>query len=145
MDYIHTARSVEDRLLSYRKDESGWKTCKKTVSVHQNCVIFYSRCSINTHCVLFLEWCCGVLETLLWIRGICVSIHLWIKLWSWLCHRDVICADFSCGINTVVSETPVHSFNMRNIMRSYSLWDISILMLSGKEKSILKSQRHVLL
>ncbi|CAM4518699.1 unnamed protein product [Leuciscus chuanchicus] len=33
MDYMHTARSVEDRLLSYKKDESGWKTCKKTNDV----------------------------------------------------------------------------------------------------------------
>ncbi len=114
MDYTHTARSVEDRLLSYRKDESGWKTCKKTVSVHQNCVIFYSRWSINTHCVLFLEWCCGVLETLLWIRGICVSIHLWITLWSWLCHRDVICADFSSGINTRVRTV------MKNLEKSWN-------------------------
>ncbi|KAK3533921.1 hypothetical protein QTP70_034910, partial [Hemibagrus guttatus] len=30
MDYEEKANSVADRLLSYRKDESGWKICKKT-------------------------------------------------------------------------------------------------------------------
>ncbi len=141
MDYTHTARSVEDRLLSYRKDESGWKTCKKTVSVHQNCVIFYSRWSINTRCVLFLEWCCGVLETLLWIRGICVSIHLWITLWSWLCHRDVICADFSSGINTVVSQTPVHialiwEISCAHTIRPYSACETHIHTHAVRERKI---------
>lgn len=32
MDYEEKANSVADRLLSYRKDESGWKICKKSVS-----------------------------------------------------------------------------------------------------------------
>jgi len=41
MDYMHTARSVEDRLMGYKKDESGWKTCKKTVSMKQKCLFFH--------------------------------------------------------------------------------------------------------
>lgn len=32
MDYEEKASSVAERLLSYRKDESGWKICKKSVS-----------------------------------------------------------------------------------------------------------------
>ncbi|KAG7327396.1 hypothetical protein KOW79_009002 [Hemibagrus wyckioides] len=38
MDYEEKANSVADRLLSYRKDESGWKICKKT-----NDVVVYWR------------------------------------------------------------------------------------------------------
>ncbi|XP_062869385.1 stAR-related lipid transfer protein 5 [Trichomycterus rosablanca] len=33
MDYKEKAHSVAELLLSYRKDESGWKTCKKTNEV----------------------------------------------------------------------------------------------------------------
>ncbi|KAF7703172.1 stAR-related lipid transfer protein 5 [Silurus meridionalis] len=33
MDYEEKANSVADRLLSYRKDESGWKICKKSNEV----------------------------------------------------------------------------------------------------------------
>ncbi|KAF4083052.1 hypothetical protein AMELA_G00135580 [Ameiurus melas] len=33
MDYEDKANSVADRLLSYRKDESGWKICKKSNDV----------------------------------------------------------------------------------------------------------------
>ncbi|KAF5906188.1 stAR-related lipid transfer protein 5, partial [Clarias magur] len=33
MDYEEKAGSVADRLLSYRRDESGWKICKKSNDV----------------------------------------------------------------------------------------------------------------
>ncbi|XP_060796460.1 stAR-related lipid transfer protein 5 [Neoarius graeffei] len=33
MEYEEKARSVAERLLSYRKDESGWKICKKSNEV----------------------------------------------------------------------------------------------------------------
>ncbi|XP_041082848.1 stAR-related lipid transfer protein 5-like isoform X1 [Polyodon spathula] len=33
MDYRHIANTVADNLLSYSKDESGWKMCKKTNEV----------------------------------------------------------------------------------------------------------------
>ncbi|MCI4383329.1 hypothetical protein PGIGA_G00025210 [Pangasianodon gigas] len=33
MDYEEKANSVADRLVSYRKDESGWKVCKKSSEV----------------------------------------------------------------------------------------------------------------
>lgn len=67
MDYMHTARSVEDRLLSYKKDESGWKTCKKTVSIKQKCLFFFfymfsSGLSLNKRVLFFsrmMLWCVG--------------------------------------------------------------------------------------
>lgn len=33
MDYEHKAKTVADCLLSYKRDESGWKVCKKSVNV----------------------------------------------------------------------------------------------------------------
>lgn len=33
MDFEHKAKAVADCLMSYRKDESGWKVCKKSVNV----------------------------------------------------------------------------------------------------------------
>lgn len=44
MDYEHKAKVVADCLLSYKRDESGWKVCKKSV----NMSLFYSR----TWCML---------------------------------------------------------------------------------------------
>lgn len=33
MDYEHKAKAVAERLQSYKRDESGWKVCKKSVNV----------------------------------------------------------------------------------------------------------------
>lgn len=33
MDYQHTAQTVADRLLSYTRDQAGWKVCKKANDV----------------------------------------------------------------------------------------------------------------
>lgn len=33
MDYEHKAKVVADCLLSYKRDESGWKVCRKSVNV----------------------------------------------------------------------------------------------------------------
>ena len=32
MDFVHKANTVSDCLLGFKKDESGWKTCKKSVN-----------------------------------------------------------------------------------------------------------------
>uniref|UniRef100_A0A3Q2QRT6 Uncharacterized protein n=1 Tax=Fundulus heteroclitus TaxID=8078 RepID=A0A3Q2QRT6_FUNHE len=38
MDYKDKAKSVADCLLSYRRDESGWKVCRKSVKAcFQSC------------------------------------------------------------------------------------------------------------
>lgn len=33
MDYEDKAKTVADCLMGYRRDESGWKVCKKSVNV----------------------------------------------------------------------------------------------------------------
>lgn len=33
MDYEQKAKTVADCLLSYKRDESGWKVCKKSVNI----------------------------------------------------------------------------------------------------------------
>ena len=33
MDYEQKAKDVADCLMSYKRDESGWKVCKKSVNV----------------------------------------------------------------------------------------------------------------
>lgn len=40
MDYEDKAKTVADCLQGYKRDESGWKVCKKSVTVSYCCMIY---------------------------------------------------------------------------------------------------------
>uniref|UniRef100_A0A3P9QG38 StAR related lipid transfer domain containing 5 n=1 Tax=Poecilia reticulata TaxID=8081 RepID=A0A3P9QG38_POERE len=73
MDYEHKAKAVADCLMSYRRDESGWKVCRKSndvvvswrpssefpgnVVLNQPCplILFYSVCESISLSSIFVQ------------------------------------------------------------------------------------------
>lgn len=54
MDYEHKAKAVADCLLGYKRDESGWKVCKKSVNICcYYCLIYMIHPLALIHAVLW--------------------------------------------------------------------------------------------